>query len=328
MSARPHAMALILGLVVALVAARPAFAGDPQEAEHADDHGDERRDHLDEHGDPHGNEQPDAELAVKPDQLGRFGVVVGEAASSVLDGGMELVGEVHPDGDRLAHITPRFPGIVREVRRTVGDRVRKGEVLAIVESSETLAPYELTTLVDGVVIAKHITRGEAVASDHEAFVVADLGSVWVDLRVHQKDLGRVAAGQTLLLRAAPGEQTVSAPLRYVTPVVDPATRTATARVVLDNPSGAWRPGMFVAATVLDAAPVEVAIPAGALQTVGGRPTVFVVSERVEPRPVVIGRRGRTRVEVLSGLAAGERLAVTNTFLLKAELGKAEAEHDH
>ncbi|MBK7976608.1 MAG: efflux RND transporter periplasmic adaptor subunit [Deltaproteobacteria bacterium] len=323
MSRRRHEIGWVLGLVLVVSLAAAALASGPHDDEHGSGHGSE-------HGAEHGSEDGHAEgeLAVRPGDLARFGITVGEAQSGALDGGVELVGEVHPDGDRLAHITPRFPGIVREVRRNVGDRVRKGEVLAIVESSESLSPYELTTLVDGVVIAKHITRGEAVGSDHEAFVVADLGAVWVDLRVHQKELGHVRVGQLVSVRTAPGDVTVTAPIRYVTPVLDPATRTATARVVVENGAGAWRPGMFVAATVLDLVPVDVQVAASAVQTVEGRPSVFVVSEHVEPRAVVLGRRGRTRVEVLSGLAAGERVAVTNTFLLKAELGKSEAEHEH
>lgn len=319
MKDRRQALSVVLASVLALSPVRAAWAAEPHADEHEEGHG-AAHGHADAHG--------EGELALGAGELERFGISLGEAASGALDAGLELVGEVHPDGDRLAHITPRFPGIVREVRRNVGDRVRKGEVLAMVESSETLAPYELTTLVDGVVIAKHITRGEAVGSDHEAFVVADLGAVWVDLRVYQKDLAQVRVGQLVSLRAAPGDATVSAPIRYLTPVVEPATRTATARVVVENADGTWRPGMFVAATVLDPVPVAVLVPASAVQTVEGRPSVFVVSEHVEPRAVVIGRRGRTRVEVVSGLTLGERIAVTNTFLLKAELGKSEAEHDH
>ncbi|MGH7340511.1 MAG: efflux RND transporter periplasmic adaptor subunit, partial [Candidatus Rokuibacteriota bacterium] len=200
-----------------------------------------------------------------------------------VDDGVELLGAVRPNGDRLAHITPRFAGIVREVRRNVGDRVRAGEVLAVLESSESLAPYQLTTLIDGVIIEKHLTRGEAVDRETQCFVIADLSSVWVDLAVYQKDVARVSLGQRVRVRAAEsgpeGEGTIS----YLTPSLDEVTRTATARVELPNAEGQWRPGMFVAARALAEHEARLVVPTGALQTMNGRDVVFVADEHgVEP----------------------------------------------
>jgi cobalt-zinc-cadmium efflux system membrane fusion protein len=118
-------------------------------------------------------------------------------------------------------------------------------------------------------------------------------------------------------------------IAYVTPAVDRATRTATARVVLDNASRAFLPGMFVTAQTVDAAQAEVAVPRDAIQTVEGRTAVFVETpEGFVPRPVTLGREGESRIEILGGLVPGEHIAVSNTFLLKSELGRSEAEHEH
>jgi cobalt-zinc-cadmium efflux system membrane fusion protein len=267
-------------------------------------------------------------IAVSPEQIAAAGIELETAAAGSVDSDIELLGEVRPNGDHLAHIVPRFPGVVREVRKNVGDRVRSGDVLAVVESSESLAPYELKTLIDGVVIDKHLTRGEAVDRDKQTFVIADLGTVWVELGVYQRDLERVHAGQAVRIESGADGMRADGVIAYVTPSLDEATRTATARIVLPNPESRWRPGMFVTARVLDPKPVPVAIPRSAVQSVDGRPVVFVETEDgFEPRPVSLGRQGEALVEALSGLAPGERYAARGSFLLKAELGKSEAEHE-
>jgi cobalt-zinc-cadmium efflux system membrane fusion protein len=218
---------------------------------------------------------------------------------------------------------------VREVHRKAGDAVRAGDVLAIVESSDSLAPYPIKTGIDGVVLAKDLTKGEAVDREDVAFIVADLGTVWVDLAVYQRDLSHVAVGDRVRIHAGGDGPDAEGAISYVTPAVDPVTRTATARVVLDNAERKFLPGMFVTAHTLAAAEAAVAVPRDAIQTFEGKPSVFVeTADGLAPRAVMLGREGETRVEVLSGLSAGERIAVSNTFLLKSELAKAEAEHEH
>jgi cobalt-zinc-cadmium efflux system membrane fusion protein len=283
----------------------------------------------------HGQEQ-DAErehgedrLPLSAEQRRRFDIRFEEAGPGTIDMFVELPGEVRPNGDRLAHIVPRFPGIVREVRKTIGDSVRAGDVLAVIESSESLAPYPLTTAIDGTIIEKHLTRGEAIDREKGAFLVADLRNVWVDLSVYQKDLSHVGVGQRVRISAGEGMREAEGTIDYVTPTVDPPTRTTTARVVLSNPDGKWRPGMFVTARVLEPAAAPLVIPIAAVQTHEGRPAVFVdAGDGVVPKPLSLGRRGETQVEVLAGLAPGERFVATNSFLIKAELGKGAAEHGH
>jgi cobalt-zinc-cadmium efflux system membrane fusion protein len=292
----------------------------------ADGHGDEH--HAEANADAH-EADPPAALALSPEQLARFGIGVATAEPGAIDSGHELLGEVRANGDRLAHIVPRFPGVVKDVRRSAGDTVRAGDVLAVIESSESLVAYELRTLIDGVVIEKHLTLGEAVDREEHAFVVADLSTVWVELSLYQKDFGRVRPGLGVRIQAVAGGASAAGEISYLAPAIDPETRTATARVVLPNPESTWRPGMFVTARTLDAEPAAVLVPSDAVQTMEGRRVVFV--ERAEgfaPRVVAVGREGTTRLEVLSGLAAGERVATGNTFLIKAELGKGEAGHDH
>lgn len=262
-----------------------------------------------------------------PENLLPFGVEFASAGPGEVDLGLELPGEIEPNADRVAHIAPRFSGIVRDVRKSVGDSVRAGEVLAVVES-ETLASFELKSAFAGTVIEKTATPGEAIGRETTAFVVADLSTVWATFTVYQPDLAFIRRGQTVRIHESPGQPAAEGTISYLTPVVDPATRAASARVVLPNPEGIWRPGAFVTGYVVDPVAAAVAAPRAALQTIDGRSVVFTEDgSRIAPRAVSVGRAGRTVVEITSGLEPGERYAVAGTFLLKAELEKGEAEEE-
>jgi cobalt-zinc-cadmium efflux system membrane fusion protein len=192
-----------------------------------------------------------------------------------------------------------------------------------------LTRYEVVAPFAGTVIERHIAVGEVLKDDTEAFVVADLSTVWVDLNIAAKDLRLVRKGQRVVVAAdttMQAEGTVS----YISPVVADETRTAITRVVLPNPDGRWRPGLFVTATLAASeTPVAVLIPKTAVQTIDGQPTVFVQTpEGFAPRPVTLGRPNETHVEITAGLQAGERYAATETIVLKADLGKGTGSHSH
>lgn len=317
-----------MGLALALLVALSGATACRSKEDASTPNGEEKHADGDEHGEESEEAAPDA-VALSAEQRSAAGIEVASAGPAAIDSGIELLGEVQPNGDRLAHITPRFPGIVREVRKNAGDLVAAGDTLAVIESSDSLAPYSLKTLIDGVVLAKHLTRGEAVDREKQAFVVADLRSVWVDVAVYQKDLGRIAIGQRVRIHSVNEGPDAEGAISYLTPSVDQVTRTATARVVLDNPERKFLPGMFVTAHTLDAEAAAVAVPRDAIQSFEGRPCVFVETPAgFILRVVTLGREGESRVEVFAGLAQGERIAVKNTFLLKAELAKAEAEDEH
>jgi len=316
---------------------------------------------------------------------------------------LSLPGEVSLNQDTLAHVTPRVPGTAREVKKQVGELVKKGDLLAILDSrdlaeaqreflatKERLALAKVTmeraeslkrenisaekdylaakqalaeTEIDhrsatqklgaigggagggyallapspGTIIEKHVSVGEVLGETTRAFTIADLSTIWVNVTVYAKDLPRVAVGQTAEVRAegiaAPAHGTIV----YLGQVVGEQTRSATARVVLKDPGAGWRPGLFATAEVtVDHVSAAVAVSDGALQSVEGKDTVFVQEgDAFEARPVKVGRRGRSTderlgqvVEVLEGVKSGERYVSKNSFLLKAELGKSEAGHEH
>jgi len=283
-----------------------------------------------EHDDDHVHDHDDHdEKGFTVADFERSGVRLVTAGPGEIDLGVELPGEVRPNADRIAHVAARFPGIVREVRKHVGDTVKAGDVLAIVES-EHLASFEVRAAFDGTVIDKHIAPGEAVDRDEPAFIIADLSTVWVTISVYQSAFADVQIGQPVVIEASHGNLEATGRVAYISPVVDQATRTASARVVLPNPDGAWRPGVFVTATIFNPVGADVAVPRRAVQTMNGGSVVFVADgDRFAAREVVLGRAGRTKVEIVSGLAPGDRFADERSFLVKAELAKGgAAEHHH
>ena len=199
---------------------------------------------------------------------------------------------------------------------------------------ERLAWYPLRAPFEATVIEKHITLGEKLSDESCAFTVADLSTVWVDLSVFQKDLPFVRQGQPVTVSVGPENGKIKGRISYVGPIVGEKTRTALARVVLDNSSGTLRPGTFVTAEVLvDKVAAKVVVPKDTIQDLDDKPTVFVQTDHgFEPRTVSFGLVNDVVMEITSGLRPGERIVTKNGFRLKAELqkvaGGAHAGHGH
>lgn len=194
---------------------------------------------------------------------------------------------------------------------------------------EALRRQAVRAPIAGRVTSRPIVLGAAVAAEAEVYTVADLSSIWVELAVPPADLTFVKEGMGVRLRGE-GETRGEGRIVFLSPVLDAETRSARAVVEVPNPAGGFRPGGFVTAEVASAEqPVEVLVPRGAVQQIENENVVFVrTGNGFEKREVVLGRSDADGVEVVFGLDAGERYAAANTFILKAELGKSEAEHAH
>ncbi len=193
-----------------------------------------------------------------------------------------------------------------------------------------LTRYELRSPIDGVVVEKHLSLGEAVRDDATVFVVADLSTVWAEMTVYAKDLDTVKIGQPAVVRGASLNASSDGMVSYIGALVGEQSRTATARIVLPNPKGEWRPGLPVNIELTaDEMEVPVAVSTDAIQSLKNDSVVFGrYGEYLEARPVELGRSDGKLVEVTKGLSADEQYAAKNSFLIKAELGKSSASHDH
>ena len=190
--------------------------------------------------------------------------------------------------------------------------------------------YELRAPFDGVVVEKHLGLGEVVSETSNAFTLSDLSHVWVTFGVSPKDLSKVLVGKSVTVSAAELNAEVTGAVAYVGSLLGEQTRTATVRVSIANPQGAWRPGLFVTVLVdTDTRLAKVAVPEAAIQTVEDRPTVFVrTDDGFKAQAVVIGSRAAGLAEITEGLEPGAHVAAAGSFILKSELGKASAEHAH
>jgi membrane fusion protein, heavy metal efflux system len=160
---------------------------------------------------------------------------------------------------------------------------------------------------------------------------ADLSTVWADFAIYPQWVGRIRTGlEATIVAQNRTDMTASGTIRYVGPLLEQDTRVSSARVVLDNPRGDWTPGLFVTARVaVDRTRVRLAVPDEALVRMASGQAVFVAEGlRFEARPVVAGRTDGRLTEIVSGLAAGDSVVVANAFVLKSELSKGEAGHDH
>lgn len=195
---------------------------------------------------------------------------------------------------------------------------------------QTLTRYEIRSPIDGMVIEKHAVLGEAVKDAETLFTIADLSVVWAQINVYTKDLDTVRIGQTATIKANDIDVQATGVVSYIGALLGEQTRSANARITLNNPDGRWRPGMFVTVDVTaEEIDVPVAVSVNALQTVREWSVVFGrYGTYLEARPLELGRSDGRMVEVLKGLSAGEQYAAGNSFTIKAELGKAGASHDH
>jgi cobalt-zinc-cadmium efflux system membrane fusion protein len=193
-----------------------------------------------------------------------------------------------------------------------------------------LARYEIRAPIPGLITAKAIAQGQTLKDDAAIFTIADVSTVWAQITVYAKDLDVLKLGEKANVRATAIDVEGEGVISYISALVGVQTRSATARIILDNKDGRWRPGMFATAElVAEEIQVPVAVSVDAIQTLHNWSVVFGrYGEYFEARPLKLGRSDGRMVEVLNGLSAGEEYAAGNSFVIKAELGKSGASHDH
>src|SRR5260221_5939680 len=239
---------------------------------------------------------------------------------------LRLYGKIAMNEDAVANVSPRFPGQDTSVSARLGDRVEKGQVLAVVESNDSLRNYQVTSEIAGTIIKQEITIGEVVRDDKPIFTVADLSTVWIDFSVFPQDFERIKRKQIIRITYAANVEPITGDISYIAGVGSENTQTLLARALAANSEGVLRPGLFVMGDLeADDVEVPVAVRPAAIQSLNEKTVVFVVAgSAFEARAVELGPQDDSNVQVVSGLNAGDRYVAANSFLLKAELAKGEA----
>lgn len=297
----------------------------------------DRAPHADDHGHDHaaadvGHDSHDAAAEGRttiPAEIAReAGIEVEVAGPARIRDVVRIMGTVAIDAGRQAQVKARFPGIVREVRVQEGQRVRRGETLLIVEGNDSLRNYAVTAPIDGVVLARHTSVGD-VTGESPLLDLVDLSQVWVDLRALGRDAARLRSGQSVRVSAATGDATARGTIERLLPVAT-AGQGVIARLRLPNPEGAWRPGMTVTAEVtLSEREVPLAVKESGLQAFRDFTVVFAqVGDTYEARMLELGARDGEHAEVLDGLAPGTSYVTNQSYLIRADIEKSGASHEH
>jgi len=305
-----HSFFLLLPLILGACDREPAAGSHAAESEHTEAAPAERRTTID------------------PQIAKEAGIVVEVAGPATLRDTLQLMGTITVDANRFAAVKARFPGIVRSVPVQVGQQVAAGTTLAVIEGNESMRNYAVTAPFAGIVSARHTNVGD-VAADNTLIEVTNLDEVTVDLRAVGSDAERLLAGQPVTLRSATGVSEAEAKIDALLPLAT-AGQSVVARIRLANPAGNWRPGMAVSAEVtLATARVPLAVKAIALQRLDEATVVFTQDgNSYQAQPLELGRRDGQYAEVLGGLAAGARYVTEQSFLIRADIEKSAASHDH
>lgn len=351
-----------------------------------------------------GYSQIEARIEMSDETLKSSGIEIKTAGLATIMPTLQLPGVVAFNHHNVVRVVPRVPGIVITVERHLGEQVKQGEVLAVIESQiladlrsqylaaqkrlvlvrttyererqlweekitakqdyliaqqlssdaeitldllaakllafgeqpemihqqKNLTRFEVRAPISGLVITKAIARGQVIKEDAEIFTLADVSTMYANLTIYPKDLGVIKIGQKAIIKAIASGLEGEGVVSYIGALIDEQTRTAMARVTLENDGGEWRAGMFInIALIAEEIQVPVAVSMDALQTLYDWTVVFGrYGEFFEARPLELGRSDGVMVEVLEGLSAGEQYAAGNSFAIKAELGKSGATHDH
>lgn len=248
------------------------------------------------------------------------------ASSGIINEQLKVYGKTVNDPSQVSHIRARFPGTVVNVNVQIGDTVKVGDTLAFVESNESLKKYPIKALMPGVVVARHANPGE-MALDQVLFTLANFEKIWVELQVFPGQLNQIISGQEVLISGS--DQTISSTIKHIIPSQDEKPYS-TARVLIDNQSRDWTTGLLVSGQVsVRTTQADIVVPSKAIQDIDDESVVFVKTGNTYTAHVVeIGRTDGQFTEILSGLHIGDVFVSENSYLIKADLEKSGASHDH
>jgi cobalt-zinc-cadmium efflux system membrane fusion protein len=258
------------------------------------------------------------------------GIRAAPAGPGVIADEHEVQGLLTPVEGRVANVMARFPGPVRSLRANVGDSVRAGQVLAAVESNLSLTTYTVGAPISGMVLARNASVGSVASEGSPLFEIADLSSLWVDLHIFGSDAQHIRPGVPVKVTRMSDGATVETVLERVLPGTATASQSTVARATIANADGLWRPGSAVKARItVEQQPAALVVPLSALQNFRDWEVVFIrVGDTYEVRPVQLGKRDAHQAEVLSGLKAGDAVVTEQSYLIKADIEKSGASHDH
>ncbi len=272
-------------------------------------------------------DSPEDQVQIEASMARSSDVETGSAIAGTIRETLTLTGRTEPNAERVRVVRARYPGTVKSVSVETGDTVTAGQTLARIESDDSLQTYAVTAPIGGTIIKRSTNPGESSGTD-ALFEIIDSRTLWANLAAFPSDRNKLKSGQSVAVIAADGSAKTQGKIALISSSV--TGPTSTVRVVIDNKDSRWTPGQFLNAEVtINEKPAAITVPVAALQRMRGNDVVFLVDgDRYQAQPVKIGRRDSERVEILSGLSLGARIVTNNSFLIKADIEKSGAAHDH
>jgi len=257
-----------------------------------------------------------------------FGLETEIAEPGTIEEAITAYGRIVPDNEKVRAISARFDGVIDSVLVSVGDNVKQGQTLASVESNESLRPYTIVSPIDGVVTERAANQGEQT-NGRRLFTIMDMSSVWAELAVFPSDRGRVVPGAVVAIQGSGGTAKHKGVVSQLNAVAEP-NQSILARVVLDNREGTFVPGTYVTGEIHIAEhAVPITVKRVGLQSFRDFTVVYAqIGDEFEVRMLELGRQDGEWIEVLGGLEPGTRYVTTNSYLIKADIEKSGASHDH
>ena len=258
-----------------------------------------------------------------------MGIGVATAGPESISETITLQGTIEPHPEAIVEVRGQYPGLVRSLSKSVGDTVTRGEELARIQSNESLQVYAVNAPISGTVVARDAVVGSS-STDSSLYVIVDLSRLVADLSVFSQDLDQVAAGQSVVVSSLDGTMSFTGTVDRILPTIDSMSRAATARVIIEDAQEGWRPGLFVEGVVtVSETSVPLAVRESGLQSFRDFTVVYAkVGDTYEVRMLDLGRRDGEFVEVLGGLEPGTTYVIENSYLVKADVEKSGASHDH
>lgn len=299
------------------------------------DHGDEKAGKESHEGHDHDAE---GHIELSEEMVKRVGITLNHVQRRNVSSFITVPGEIKLNEDKLAHINPSYPSKCLKVYVKQGQKVKPGALLATLTNRETLSNYNLYAPISGVVITKHLTKGEVVSEEDRLFSIANLSTVWAEFAVPVDRLEAVEkSGEMRIAPLHHSEDALLGKIAFIDPLTDPHTRRVMVRAQIENRENRFRPGSYVTAHIDygDTKPV-ISVELDAIQTISGEEMVFVPVEgekgAFKPIEIRTGRRSTRYVEILSGLESGDEYVAKGAFTLKAEMVTANmdphAGHNH
>jgi cobalt-zinc-cadmium efflux system membrane fusion protein len=256
------------------------------------------------------------------------GVKIETAGSVKIEETIDIAGRIEIRPQARTEVRAWYPGRVVAMAKTLGQPVRQGETIARVEASRSLQIYAIPSPLTGVVVERNANPGDTT-DGRTLYVVADVTQLDAKLDVHPRDAERVQLGQAVQIRSLTGEKQALSSIETILPTANPESQTLTAHVELPADRD-WRPGMGVEGRVtVGSFQVPLAVRTRALQRFRDFTVVYArYGDTYEVRMLELGRQTPEWTEILGGLEPGTPYVTDNAFLIRADVEKTGATHDH